>query len=90
MNPETCLARVTCRSMSSTPAGAMDIQLERMNWRTQQSFFLLDNPIRRQEARLSTCRQLRSLFAERLWFSPQRLGPERLSAWWPWQSRPSD
>jgi hypothetical protein len=39
MYPETCLARVTCRSMSSTPAWAMDIQLERMNWRTQQSFF---------------------------------------------------
>jgi hypothetical protein len=28
--------------------------------------FLLDHPTRRQEACLSTCRQLRSLFAERL------------------------
>jgi hypothetical protein len=45
---------------SSTPAWAMDIQLKRNELANTTVLFPLDNPRRCQEARLSTCRQLRT------------------------------
>jgi len=66
MYPETCLARVTSRFDvlnacvgHGYPAGEDELA-------NTTVLFLLDNPRRRRETCLSTCRQLRGLFAERL------------------------
>ncbi len=63
---QICLARVTSCSLSSTLAWAINFQSEEDELANTTVLFLQDDPRRRQEACLSTCRQLCSLFAQRL------------------------